>query len=64
MLANAVIRSVSNASAWALMVVDAKDDRAAAFYRKFGFDSLEDDALHLFSPRKDLELLFIDAFGA
>jgi ribosomal protein S18 acetylase RimI-like enzyme len=60
LLANAVIRSVSNVSAWALMAVDAKDEKAAVFYRKFGFDSLKDDALHLFAPRKDLELLFID----
>jgi ribosomal protein S18 acetylase RimI-like enzyme len=54
LLANAVIRSVSNSSAWAVMVVDAKDAAAAAFYRKFGFTSLKDDMLHLFAPRTDL----------
>jgi len=58
LLANAVIRSVSNASAWAVMVVDAKDDVACVFYRKFGFESLEDDERHLFAPRADLELNF------
>ena len=58
LLANAVIRSTSNVSAWALMVVDAKDDTACSFYRKFGFESLEDNAKHLYAPRKDLELLF------
>jgi ribosomal protein S18 acetylase RimI-like enzyme len=58
LLANAVIRSVSNSSAWAVMVVDAKNNTAADFYRKFGFDSLEEDNLHLFAPRKDLERHF------
>ena len=58
LLANAVIRSVSNVSAWALMVVNAKDNAACAFYRKFGFESLKDDVKHLFASRKDLELLF------
>jgi ribosomal protein S18 acetylase RimI-like enzyme len=58
LLANAVIRSVSNSSAWAVMIVDAKNDTAAEFYRKFGFDSLEQDSLRLFAPRKDLEFLF------
>ena len=58
LLANAVIRSTSNVSAWALMIVDAKDDAACAFYRNFGFESLKDDVKHLFAPRKNLELLF------
>jgi ribosomal protein S18 acetylase RimI-like enzyme len=57
LLANAVIRSTLNVSAWALMVVDAKDDMACEFYRKFGFDSLKDDVRHLFAPRKNLESL-------
>ena len=60
LLANAVIRSVSNVSAWALMVVNAKDDAACAFYKKFGFESLKDDEKHLFASRKDLELLFCE----
>ena len=60
LLANAVIRSVSNVSAWALMVVDTKDDAACAFYKKFGFESLKDDEKHLFAPRADLELLFCE----
>jgi ribosomal protein S18 acetylase RimI-like enzyme len=57
LLASAVIRSASNVPAWALMMVDAKDDRACAFYRQFGFESLQDDARHLFAPRKDLECI-------
>jgi predicted GNAT family N-acyltransferase len=63
LLANAVIRSTSNVSAWALMVVDAKDDTACSFYRKFGFESLLDDERHLFISRKDLEAYFIRSAG-
>jgi ribosomal protein S18 acetylase RimI-like enzyme len=51
LLADAAIRSVLNVSAWALMVVDAKDNTACAFYRKFGFESLLDDELHLYISR-------------
>ena len=58
LLANAVIRSTTNVSAWALMVVDAKDETTCEFYKKFGFESLKNNVKHLFAPRKDLELLF------
>ena len=64
LLANAVIRSTSNVSAWALMVVDAKDGTACSFYRRFGFESLKDNAKHLYAPRKDLELLFCRSMEA
>ena len=57
LLANAVIRSTSNISAWAFMIVDAKDEAACTFYRKFGFESLNNDAKHLFAHRKKLEPL-------
>ncbi|MDR3281116.1 MAG: GNAT family N-acetyltransferase [Synergistaceae bacterium] len=59
LLANAVIMSISTVSAWALMVVDAKDEAACAFYGKFGFEALEDDEKHLFATRKNLEALFL-----
>jgi ribosomal protein S18 acetylase RimI-like enzyme len=55
LLANAVIRSVSNVSAWALMVVDAKDNAASLFYKKFGFQPLLDDERHLYASRQTLE---------
>ena len=58
LLANAVIRSTSNVSAWALMIVDAKNEAACIFYRKFGFESLKDNVKHLFAQRKNSELLF------
>jgi ribosomal protein S18 acetylase RimI-like enzyme len=36
LLANAITRSLDLSLAWAMMVVDAKDDKACAFYTKFG----------------------------
>ena len=59
LLANAVIRGTSNVSAWALMIVDAKDDKACIFYKKFGFESLLDDKRHLYISRRDLEANFL-----
>tara|TARA_B100000614_G_scaffold262645_1_gene297341 strand:+ start:92 stop:229 length:138 start_codon:yes stop_codon:yes gene_type:complete len=42
-------------------VVDAKDQRAAAFYTKYGFIGLEDDGLRLFLPIQDCVALTDDA---
>ena len=56
LLGNAIERSVSNVAAWALMVVDAKDEKARDFYTRFGFTSLLDDKLHLYAMRHDLEM--------
>ena len=55
LIADAVIRCVSNVSAWSMMIVDAKDDTAIAFYQKFGFEKLLDNDKHLFIMRKELE---------
>ncbi|MDL2264585.1 GNAT family N-acetyltransferase [Synergistaceae bacterium OttesenSCG-928-I11] len=55
LLADAVIRSVLNVSAWVLMIVDAKDEVAVAFYKKYGFEQLIDNDKHLFVMRKHLE---------
>jgi hypothetical protein len=41
------------------MTVDAKDGSACVFYKKFGFEPLTDDKLHLYIPRSDLEACFI-----
>ncbi|MCL1875920.1 MAG: GNAT family N-acetyltransferase [Synergistaceae bacterium] len=59
LLADAAIRSVLNVSAWVFMTVNAKDSNACAFYKKFGFESLLDDARHLYIPRQDLETSFL-----
>ena len=62
LLADAVIRSVLNVSAWVFMTVDAKDNNACAFYKKFGFESLLDDARHLYISRQDLVTNFLSSF--
>ena len=63
LLADAAIRSVLNVSAWVFMTVDAKDDGACAFYKKFGFESLMDDKLRLYISRQDLEANFFRSKG-
>jgi ribosomal protein S18 acetylase RimI-like enzyme len=42
----------------AAVMVDAKDDRAAAFYRKYGFLELPKIAMRLFLPMATVEALF------
>jgi len=54
LVANAILRSVNNVAEWALMEVDAKDERALAFYKKIGFTALRDDKFHLFIMRTKL----------
>ena len=58
LLGDAVIRSVSNVTAWAVMIVEAKNERARDFYLRFGFDSLLDDKMRMFAVRHDLETFF------
>lgn len=50
MLANALMRSARSEIAAFALVVDAKDEAAAAFYRHHGFTALPDSPLKLFSP--------------
>jgi ribosomal protein S18 acetylase RimI-like enzyme len=57
LVANAALRSMSNVADWAVMAVDAKNERAVAFYSKIGFSRLNDDNLHLFIMRTKLEKL-------
>ena len=54
LVANAILRSVNNVAEWALMEVDAKDERSFSFYKKIGFTALQDDRLHLFIMRSKL----------
>ena len=61
LLADAVIRSLRSIPAWAVMIVDAKDEKAYAFYNKYGFEELLDDAKHLYSFRQDLEKRLFEA---
>ena len=55
LVANAALRSMSNVSAWAMIVVDAKDERACTFYAKMGFSKLIDDDKRLYIMRKELD---------
>lgn len=50
LLANALRRSAEAAPASFALIVDAKDDRAAAFYRKHGFTPFRSHPLSLFLP--------------
>jgi len=56
LVADAVIRSRFNVSAWAIMVVDAKEEQVCMFYKKFGFSELLDDDKRLYIMRKKLDL--------
>lgn len=59
LLANAILRSMSNVSAWAIMVVDAKDEKACQFYKKCGFAELLDDKKRLYIMRKELDMFVL-----
>lgn len=41
-------------------LVHAKDDAAAAFYRRYGFEAFADEPLHLFMAMGTVEQLFAD----
>jgi predicted GNAT family N-acyltransferase len=45
------------------VVVDAKDEKAHAFYKAYGFIDLPDHPNRLFLPLKTVELLFSEAEG-
>jgi ribosomal protein S18 acetylase RimI-like enzyme len=50
MLMNAVHRTVQDAAAAFALLVDAKNDQAAAFYRRYGFRPVMDRPMTLFLP--------------
>lgn len=47
----------TRAASWAV-VVEAKDGRGAAFYKKFGFDAFRSHPLRLFLPTVTIEKMF------
>ncbi|MDR3076426.1 MAG: GNAT family N-acetyltransferase [Synergistaceae bacterium] len=55
LMADAILRSMSNVAAWAMMIVDAKNEKAVAFYKKFGFRELRENSFNLFIMRQTLE---------
>lgn len=48
---------LSNTIAAAVVIVDAKDDDALAFYRHFGFESIVDNPYRLFIPMMSIAAL-------
>lgn len=54
---DALFRSCRNELAWAAFLVDAKNDRAAAFYEKFLFQRFTENNLALWMHRKQAETL-------
>ncbi|MDR1777635.1 MAG: GNAT family N-acetyltransferase [Desulfovibrio sp.] len=57
LLFDALRRSCANELAWAVFLTEAKNDRAAAFYEKFGFLRLQHAAHSLWISRKQAERL-------
>lgn len=53
---DAVTRAIRSEVAVAALVVDAKDDQAAAFYRHLGFVSLDSDGRRLVLPLATIKL--------
>jgi predicted GNAT family N-acyltransferase len=60
LLLNALERALaaSEQVASAVVIVDAKDDRAAEFYRRFGFISFPETKDRLFLPMRTVQTLF------
>lgn len=58
LLMDAMDRSLGSEVAWAVFLVDAKNESAKAFYQSFGFQSFQDEHRSLFLPRKTIEPLF------
>lgn len=50
LLSNALRRAIDSEIPAAVLIVDAKDEQAADFYRHLGFIELGSDPLHLFLP--------------
>jgi len=62
LLMDALHRSLMAAAEIAAMavIVDAMDNEAAAFYRRYGFSGLQQQPARLFLPMKTLATLFLD----
>ncbi len=59
---DALRRACLNELAWAVFLVDAKNERAATFYEKFLFQRLEENRLLLWLHRKQAEKFLRDIF--
>lgn len=59
MLLDAFSRALRNEIATYAFVADAKDDKAARFYQRFGFRSLAAGSRRLFMPMTEIARLFL-----
>lgn len=57
LLINAIKRAASTELAWAVFMVDAKDETARRFYEHWGFQSFDDEPNSLFLSRKSIDSL-------
>lgn len=58
LLTEAMIRCLRNEIAWAVFLVDAKDENARLYYQRFGFLSLQGNPNALYMPRSVVEKYF------
>ena len=58
LLMDAMHRVLANEIAWAVFLVDARDETARTFYLSFGFQSFADHPKHMFLPRRTIEKAF------
>lgn len=58
LLTEAMIRCLQNEIAWAVFLVDAKDDHARRYYQRFGFLSFQENPNALYMPRALIETYF------
>ena len=64
LLMDAMALSLRVEVAWAVFLVDSKNDSSSSFYTHFGFQSFTDERGSLFLIRKTIEPLFIDTCPA
>jgi GNAT superfamily N-acetyltransferase len=58
LLTEAMIRCLRNEIAWAVFLVDAKDETARRYYQRFGFFSFQENPNTLYMPRPVIEKYF------
>jgi GNAT superfamily N-acetyltransferase len=57
MLADALLRAYKSELAWAVFLVSAKHENAAAFYRHFGFSSFSHEPFFMWLTRQEVQKL-------
>jgi GNAT superfamily N-acetyltransferase len=59
LLASAIRRVINSELAWAVFIIKAKDQNAAAFYQKFGFLPFESAPQLLWASRDELNAIYL-----